>query len=377
LKHRKHLRDAVAVQDPAVAPSALVLKDLDLIRSRDRLRTCRDVEELILLQSLEGRAHAGHGAFHGVRYINTTEDDLVRALNLDPPAIRRSRQALITEIGEWAERAMRGQTGEWLATEDGRPLLGIGTFAFLRVQPRDVLRGLYLGGLRDTLDARLAAEERYQIKVGAGRLYRVDVTVMRGMSLNGARLATEEHAGKIDEYRRVGLITEVPPSSDNSVRYLYIRHRAGPGASDDAAIVGAGLRFGDDVAVGVFLADAIDTLEKYVPTGQEGDQDAELARKIERDWAGLDVGFDEVCELILLAAGGPEVPDSSLRHLLRVDRLVDECPLESHFLFARDRPFAPLELGHERMPNESFYTLIEGRIERLRALPHPGSSTRH
>ena len=49
----------------------------------------------------------------------------------------------------------------------------------------------------------------------------------------------------------------------------------GPGQSDDAAIVTAGLLYNVDVALGVFLADAIDTLEKYVPAYY--DQDKALA----------------------------------------------------------------------------------------------------
>ena len=363
--------------ESSVAPYDIVWKDLDMLRSRDLLRTTRDIEELILLQSMEGRAHAGHGQFRGRRFVNTTEDDLARALHMDPEAVRRRRQGLISEIVDWAQRAMSGKTDGRLTTDDYTPLLGIGTFAFIRADPVDVLRGLYLGCLRDTLEVREETERRYGVGIGGGSLYRVDCSVMHRMGLDGAQLAQGEHGSRIDEFRRLGLITETPPAPHSSVRYMYIRHHRGTGASDDAAIVAGGLRWGGDTAIGVFLADAIDTLEKYVPAGQEGDQDAALGHLIGTQWKKLDVGFDEVCELTFLATGGEGIPDSSLRHLLRVDRNVDQCALEAHLLMASGQPYPPMELGHEHLPNHQFYAMVEGRVERNRSAVPPGSRTRH
>jgi hypothetical protein len=70
---------------------------------------------------------------------------------------------------------------------------------------------------------------------------------------------------QIEEFRAKGLIVDTPPTPDNSVSYMYIRYHRGSGASDDAAIVAGSLKWGGSVSAGVFLADAIDTLEKYVP----------------------------------------------------------------------------------------------------------------
>ena len=373
--HHEGLRGHSSVA--GVPPDELVLKDLALLRSRDLLRTTREVEEIVLMQSLEGRAQMGHGQFAGRRYGNTTEDDLARSLNLDARAVRQNRQAMITEVAEWAQRAIAGETEGLLLTPEMAPLLRIGTFAMLQVDPEQVLRGLYLGGLRDTLEIRSATEDRYGLTLGCGRLYPVDMAVMEKMGLTGESLAHGDHESKIQDYRTAGLIVDAPASSDSSVKLQYIRHRPGPGASDDAAIVCGGLRFGPDVAIGVFLADAVDTLEKYVPAGQEHDQDAAIARQIEASWKDLRVGIEEACELTFLAAGGDGIPDSSLRHLLRVDRLVDQCPLESHLLKAAGRPYAFLELGHEKVPNDEFYAMLEGRIERMKSSPLPHSTTRH
>ena len=51
---------------------------------------------------------------------------------------------------------------------------------------------------------------------------------------------------------------------DPDVVYQYVRHRRGNGASDDTAIIAGGLLWSFGVGMGLFLADAIDTFEKYV-----------------------------------------------------------------------------------------------------------------
>src|SRR5439155_14790292 len=144
------------------------------------------------------------------------------------------------------------------------------------------------------------------------------------------------HGQEIERYRREGLIVDRPPTADSSISYQYIRFHAGPGASDDAAIVAGSLLFGGSVSAGVFLADAIDTIEKYVPADRYGDQDWELAKEIQRDYPGLGLTMDDVYALTHVARGAEDgsVPNSSLRHMLRVDRKVDQCAIEAHLLAA-------------------------------------------
>jgi hypothetical protein len=112
----------------------------------------------------------------------------------------------------------------------------------------------------------------------------------------------------------------------------------------------------------------MDTLEKYVPPERYADQDAELGRAIEREYAGLDVGWEDVCALAFLGRGGKgkeDLPDSSLRHMLRVDRSVDQCAAESYLLAASGRATAPIPLGHERVPSDVFYRAVERRVRDL------------
>src|SRR5947209_19120558 len=91
----------------SIAPAPLLLQEWKYLQSREVLRTTWDVEELIFLQSLAGRSHEGHGSFHGRRFVDTSEDDVARALRLDPREVRRERQRLIDEIAAYARRAMR------------------------------------------------------------------------------------------------------------------------------------------------------------------------------------------------------------------------------------------------------------------------------
>jgi hypothetical protein len=349
-----------------IAPAALLRQELHYLQSREVLRTTLDIEEMILIQSLEGRAHEGHGSLHGRRFVDTTEDDIALALRLDPRGLRRDRQRLLDDIKNYARRAMTGAAPAQLLDEAGEPLLGIGFFRFMEVDPRGVLQGLYLGGLRDTPEARAESERRYGASVGGGRLYFVNTRVMRQLGLNGERLAHEEHAGQIERYRAEGLIVDEPPSPENSIRYMYIRHRRGSGASDDAAIVAGSMRWGGAVSAGVFLADAMDTLEKYVPADCYADQDADLAREIAAGAPDLGVGLEDVYALVAISAGGEGVPDSSLRHMLRVDRKVDQCALEAHLLAAAGRPYAPVNLAHEKIPNSDLYHEVERRIAAMK-----------
>jgi len=357
----------------SIAPAPLLLQEWRYLQSREALRTTWHVEELIFLESLASRAQQGHGTFNGRRFVDTAERDVAQALHLDPDGVRPDRQRLIDEIAAYARRAMHGEAptaspfepGTRLLNEENEPLLGIGFFRQMPVDPGDVLRGLYLGGLRDRQETRIETEQRYGGTIGAGGMFYVDREVMRRMGLNGERLARGSHEREIERYRQEGLIVDQPPTLNSSIVYQYIRFHEGPGASDDAAILAGSLLFGGTVSAGVFLADAIDTLEKYVPHDRYGDQDWELAKEIERDYPNLGLTMDDVYALTSVARGSNDgsVPDSSLRHLLRIDRKVDQCALEAHLLEAAGQPHAPVLLGHRKIPSDQFYAEIKRRVK--------------
>jgi CBS domain-containing protein len=149
---------------------------------------------------------------------------------------------------------------------------------------------------------------------------------------------------------------------------MYIRHHVGPGQSDDAAIVAAGLIYNSDVALGVFLADAIDTLEKYAPTYR--DQDGGLARYIKERYEFLDADEDDVYELAYIAAIPKdridEIPDSSLRYLITIDQETGQSTLETHLNFIEGRPFIPIAISYKRILISQLYDFVKGKLKSLK-----------
>lgn len=357
-----------------IASAELIRKDLGILRSYEKLDTTAVIEDLLFMQSIEGRAHNGSGAFDKRTFVNTTIDDIVRALGRDPVAVKAARQKLIDDIVHFVHDTLNEQKRDRLLSQSGEPFLGISFFRDRKVNARDVLRGIYIGGLRDNPDIRKAAEAKYQIRIGCGACYLVDTRIMTAMHLDGERLAHEAHEDRIAEFVEKGLIVQngVEPAKTEGdhIRYYYIRHRIGPGQSDDAAIVTAGVLYNVDVALGVFLADAIDTLEKYVPVYK--DQDQELAYFIARSFKDVRITLDDVYEIAYLAAI-PEaeeelVPDSSLRYLLSLDPRTSRTALQMHIGFIEGKPIAELPVSFKRILSTQFYEYVKRRLVNLKRL---------
>lgn len=304
--------------------------------------------------------------FYGVKYPNTTMDDVSMALRLDPRAIRADRQRLIDGTEEYIDRVLAGEKCPPLHDADGAPLLNSASLRDLEMSGREVLQGIYAGGLRDDPEVRFAMEARYDITIGGGKCYLVNTRVMDDMDLNGDILAHSAHEDMIDYYREVGLIVADEGADGPDVQYMYIRHRRGRGASDDTAIVCAGMLWGPGATVGSFLADAVDTLEKHVPVFS--DQDGRLARKIKDGFKDLGVSDADVRHLAYLSAVPEDatfdVPDSSLRCLLLIDRQHDITAVESHLLYVEGKRYPPCRIGHEEVPNRDFYEHVAERFRK-------------
>lgn len=356
-----------------VAPDELIRRDFEHLQDTEELNTTREISDLIFIQSLEGRAHNGAGAFHKSFYVNTTIDDIVKALKLNPSVVQSCRQRLIDEIVEFVRDTIEGRLRDKLLNLNGQPLLGIPNFRNIAVNPYEVIKGIYVGGLRDDPGPRKAAEEKYGITIGYGKCYPVNIEVMERLELDGEILAHEEHADKLEDFRKSGLILEAKEAAGappDKIRYLYIRHKLGPGQSDDAAFVSAGLIYNRDFALGVFLADAIDTLEKYVLAYE--DQDDMLSYYIGEKFSGLGVSMDEVYEIAYLAAvteGKEEdIPDSSLRYFLSKDRQIGQCAFESHLNFMEGKPYFPMFISYNRILSTDFYSYIRQKVVSIRRI---------
>ncbi len=359
-----------------VAPKELIEKDFKYLSKFERLATTEEIENLLFVQSLEGRAHNGVGTFRKRHWVNTTIDDVVKALGLNPGLIKKKRQALIDDIVEFIQDIIRGEKRDKLINKKKEPFLGIPFLGTFTIDPHEVLRGLYIGGLRDNSDIRKEVEEKYGITIGGGKCYLVDTWKMQRMGLDGEILAHMAHEDKIEDYRREGLIVtpkEGEEIDEEVVKYMYIRDRLGPGHCDDSAIISAGLLFNLDLALGVFLSDAIDTLEKYTPFYR--DQDDELAFYIRDNYPQLGVSMEDVYDITYLATiveeKGEIIPDSSLRYLLSINHRSQVSALENHLNFIQGRAVVPMELGHGRVDSRKFYGYIKQRVFEYKAKAVP------
>jgi len=363
-----------------VAPSDLIRRDFQHLKETEELYTTEEIADLLFIQSLEGRAHNGAGAFQKSFYVNTTIDDIVHALRFDPDKVKARRQRLIDDIAGFVDDVIKGmvlpEQGKprlRLVNNKGEPFIGVPYLREIEVNPRDILKGIYMGGLRDDPGPRAAAEEKYGITIGYGKCYPVNIDVMGRMNLDGEILAHREHSGSIEAFKRAGLIIaeqDLKKVAPEGIRYIYIRHKIGPGQSDDGALVAAGLVYNRDVALGIFLADAIDTLEKYVHLYK--DQDDELGYYISKNCPALNVTMDEVLEITYLAAVPEELddktPDSSLRYFLSIDRQIGQCALQSHLNFIEKKPYFPMFISFNRVLSADFYAYIRNKVAALKNL---------
>ena len=364
-RNRDRNRRQVEPRFEGVAPPNLIREDFAALDAKIVLRCAYDVEQLVLMQSIEGHSHEGHGLFYGRRFPNTTVDDIARALRLDPGIVKAERQELIDEIAEFAERAIAGEPIRTACTAEGEPLLRCGTLRQIEIEPHGVLQGLYAGGLRDDAEIRTLANRRYGVEMGYGKCCLVDQQVLRRLGLDGYDLAKRAHEDEIGEFERAGLFGE---NGDEHVAYMYVRYKEGPGASDDAAIVMAGKLWGLSAAVGCFLADAVDTLEKYAPA--YSDQDSDIGLYIEQNYPKLGLTRDDSVDLAYLCAIPHDrvgsLPDCSLRHFLQIDRKHDQSALESHLAYVSGRPYTRTELDHGECTNVEFYEYVDERLASFR-----------
>lgn len=347
---------------PGVAPPDMLREDFETLDAKTTLRSTAAVEELILMQSIEGHSHEGHGIFHGKKFPNTTIDDLARALRLSPADVKEERQALIDEVREFAQRLIAGDDLRFACNADGEPLIRCGALRSVEIDS-SVLKGLYAGGRRDSARVRTLANKRYGVEMGYGECHLVNQEVLHRLGLDGFDLARRAHEQDLARFRNEGLFAH---NGDGNVAYMYVRYKEGPGASDDAAIVMAGKLWGVSAAVGCFLADAVDTLEKYVP--EYGDQDEAISELIE---GHVDLTVGDAVDLAYLCAIPQDMagrlPDDSLRHMLQVDRKLDQCPLESHLAFVEGRPYSPMVLDHGECDNIEFYEYVGKRLAEFRS----------
>ncbi len=351
-----------------IAPKELIWKDFKKLQRDVELLTEPEIEDLLFMQTIEGHSHNGDGAFNGAKFVDTTINDIVQALGRDMFVVRAGRQMLIDEIYDFARDIIDGKNLSKLVNRRGNPLMRVPLFLEVEVNPKEVLKGLYLGGLMDDFEIRKKVNEKYGTNMGGGKPYLVDIRVMEKLGLNGEILSHGDHEHELDEYRKEGLILE--PNSVNflthqDLRFQYIRHKKGLGVSDDLAVLVAGRLYGLSAALGAYLADAIDTLDKFSLKFIE--QDDALADFIDKNFKNLNVSLDEVLSFIRLIAIPEEMesdfPDSSQRYFLEINKEYHTSTIESHLLYLKGSPYPVFNIAYERVKNKFLYDYVDNLLK--------------
>jgi len=356
-----------------------------------RIDAPADVLEVLLPQSVVGRAQNGHGWFvdeYGtpLAFREATFDRVLTELedrwpHLRHDAVRRRRTDLVERV---RAHVMAHLFTETMPLDDAEgPLLGAGFLAGRTVDTRAFLSGLVLAGFMDDIDHRRMAltlhpldfqGDRYDI--GGGEIRVVNAGLFRATGIEDAG-AEAWDARDLAELERLGVLMPLDEQVWEYPHYdqEYFRLRLGDGVCDDLAMIAIGRRHGLEAMLGAFVMDGLDTYDKYLIRFTSKGSDTRLAEDIQRAWRERHgralVPDEELLDLIWFAAKNnhPRVNlSSSHRRLLQTEAGATVPTLLHHWRFLEGRDLGPIKLGFSRVPAADFYRAAHLRCE---AAGHP------
>lgn len=354
----------------------LANRDYANLCSRIRLRTNDEIAELLFMQTVEGHAHEGHGAFRKQKkFSEITIEDVVCVLGFDTEEIKQERQKLIDEMKDFTCSIIRGNDVKRYSNKFGEPLFGAQFLEELEIKdPAAVLKGIYLGSRMDRYTGwRQKAEEIYGITIGGGECVGVNRKLARQKGITFRSIAkmphTEEEINKM--FAENILCSDVESSSE--IVSSYVRKAKGKGTSDDLAVLLAGRLFGFDAAVGLYLTDAVDTWDKYVPFiykhGQDeqlGDKIAKSEEKIRQKIKGFRLPSDEEVYRfisVIAEANYDNIISSSQRYFLQIDPNSGLSAIESHLEYIKGNKVPEVHIGYfsNKLTNHKMYKQFEAK----------------
>lgn len=356
-----------------------------------RIDAPADVLEVLLPQSVVGRAENGHGWFvdeYGtpLAFREATFDRVLTQLeerwpHLRHDHVRRRRTELVEQV---RTHVMAHLDSESMPLEtDAGPLLGAGFLAGRTVDTRAFLTGLVLAGFMDDVEHRRMAHtlhpldfagDRYEL--GGGEIRVVNAGLFRATGIEDAG-AEAWDPRDLAELERLGVLM---PMDDRVWEYPhydqeYFRLRLGDGVCDDLALIAVGRRHGLDAMLGAFVMDGLDTYDKFLVRFTSKGSDTRLAEDIQHAWRERHgralVPDEDLLDLIWFAAKNnhPRVNlSSSHRRLLQTEAGASNPTLLHHWRFVEGRPLGAIKLGFARVPAAEFYRAAHLRCE---AAGHP------
>jgi|GEM_PF-6761132 len=327
----------------------------------------------LYLQEVAANARNGDSLFQRRRFPNVTIDDVVQALKIKPEKLKTERQRMINEFLSWLDYILNDNTKEKLVNESGKPLFMITPLLKYKVDPKEVLRGIYLWSSIQQKDIIEAAEKRYGRNIGRGMYYLIDMQQLGKHGIDADDLEHFSHEDMVDFYREIKIITnqeKIWKMPEGKIKYLFIRHSLGSGISPDLGILLAGVIYSKDAALGVLLSQVLDTLSKYVHQYNEYNDD--VCRSIKLKFKDLDIDDDELLSFLNLVVmpddeNRDHVPASTVLDLFIVDRKSGVYPFETYMAFIDHKPVVPTYIGKNRILSLDFFRyvnklLLESRV---------------
>ena len=348
-----------------------------------------DVLEVLLPQSVAGRAQNGHGWFadsYGSPLVfrEATFDRILTELEKTWPglrhdAVRLRRQRLVDNVREHV-LARIGTSTMTLETVDG-PLLGADFLRGVEVDTADFLRGMVLAGYMDDWDQRRMttvwngrAFDGGRYELGGGDIRVVDREMFRMTGIGDAGIGAWED-DELRELERLGVL--MPLGDDREWEYprydqVYFRRRTGDGVCDDLALIRIGAEWGFAGLLGAFAMDAIDAYDKHLARFASKGTDHALAEAIQQAWLEKTgenlVGGEQILDLIRFAAKDNDPPtrlSSSHRRFLQTEPKGRVPTLLHHWRFLQGEKLDEIKLGFARVPAREFYALAHARLRSI------------
>jgi len=349
--------------------------DYKFLMDEVTLRTSDKVKQHLLLLRVVAHAQNSHGMFKQAKraYSLTTPDHIYEVLNdhnggnFDAEEWREWSQDKIDSVFSFFRRISEGENLEYYHDEEGEPLMGYEMFRGRKVMNHDhLLTGGYLGACMDTYNPwRRLLEEVHGIVTGGGMCVPIDLEEMVNHGHKTFELEHREHNKRqIQQLRMLGVIPKAPIKPSKTVISGYVRQAVGRGICDDLAITNAGILYGIDAALGVFLADAVDTWEKNTSLIMEGGQDSKIAdiilnnkKKRKRHSMRFKIPIeDKVIAWMKPAAAvhyppntvkcGAQLPHCSQSYMLQVNPDKGKNIIESNLSFIVGKSYPTLDISH-------------------------------
>lgn len=389
-----------------------VNRDIVTFLERHKFKITPEVIPLIAMQSIEGHARNGHGAFcemdgsNRKRYSFPSANyrDVVKALHKRPLShalknvlpqhynleryvaqytdsdfVAEWRERLIKDVFDFTDMLINGKKPDYCLDRMGKPLLGIESIARLKIEDHcALLNAVYFAPIMDEYDPwRKKVFEKYLIQQGGGESYRISIPVMREMGLDVEFIERNEHSDEaMAHYKESGLILDHGPISDDAA-LAYFRRKVGAGSVDDLALVLMGILLGPDGAKGLALGDGVDTFDKYTLNTVEGGFDHQLGKyvadsvgTIKRHYPKFELMDEETIlkSMSIIAGVHYPGPHCSVRYFNQVDEKSGITALEGHLMFSQGVEIENIPVVHISHPslkvtNHKLYRIFKEKLE--------------